>query len=120
MGLHHLAGGTLDIYPLYLPVSGAMTVNAAIALRSFAPIRPVRGPARLVSGDFPARCAAADTHGFPASGRLGLIAVALRLYLPMRGVEVRVRNEAPFGSGLGGSSALLVAAMLAFETFVGK
>ena len=29
-----LAGGTLDIYPLYLLIGDAMTVNAAVAVRS--------------------------------------------------------------------------------------
>lgn len=114
-----LAGGTLDIYPVYLLVPFALTVNAAISLRSVVEILPVRGPARLVSLNFPARCVAADTHGFARDGRLGLIADALRLYPAVRGIEVRVRNEAPFGSGLGGSSALLVAAMLAAGAYLG-
>lgn len=114
-----IAGGTLDIYPLYLLVPGSMTVNAAIALRSIATVRPVPGGARLVSGNFPGPLAARNTHAFPVDGALGLIARALRLYPPLRGVEIRVFNEAPFGSGLGGSSALLVAAMLALDAFLG-
>ncbi|NJD63480.1 MAG: hypothetical protein FIA93_12265, partial [Deltaproteobacteria bacterium] len=73
-----LAGGTLDIYPLYLLVPGAITVNAAIRMRSLVEADSVRGPARLVSKDFSIGARASDTHGFSTEGRLGLIAAALR------------------------------------------
>ena len=35
-----LAGGTIDIWPLYLEHEGACTVNAAISLRAHAEIEP--------------------------------------------------------------------------------
>src|ERR1051325_5843574 len=35
-----LAGGTIDIWPLYLSHAGASTVNAAISLRAHATIEP--------------------------------------------------------------------------------
>ena len=35
-----LAGGTIDIWPLYLSHDGASTVNAAISLRAHATIEP--------------------------------------------------------------------------------
>ena len=109
-----IAGGTLDIYPLYLLVDGAMTVNAAVTVRSVVEAGPFRrGAARLHSGNFGVAVTAKDTHGFPPGGKLGLLSRALRHYPPVRGVEFRVRNEAPLGSGIGASSALLVAVMLA-------
>ena len=37
-----IAGGTLDIYPLYLLIENAMTVNAAVAVRSEVVVRPFR------------------------------------------------------------------------------
>src|SRR5512139_163917 len=109
-----IAGGTLDIYPLYLLVDGAMTVNAAVTVRSVVEARPfLRGAARLHSGNFGVAVTARDTHGFPPGGKLGLLSRALRHYPPVRGVEFRALNEAPIGSGIGASSALLVALMLA-------
>ena len=42
-----LAGGTLDIWPLYLFHEGAQTLNAAISLRAHCSIRP-RDDGRLV------------------------------------------------------------------------
>jgi D-glycero-alpha-D-manno-heptose-7-phosphate kinase len=95
-----IAGGTLDIYPLYLLIGDAMTVNAAVAVRSEVVVRPFRrGAARLTSGNFGIAATAADTHGFSIEAKMGLLSL--------------VRNEAPVGSGIGASSALLVAMMLA-------
>jgi len=108
-----LAGGTLDIFPLYLLIEGAMTVNAAVAVRSEVVVRPFRrGAARLYSGNYRRTVTAADTHGFPLGGKLGLLSRALRYFPARSGVEIRVVNEAPVGSGIGASSALLVALML--------
>jgi len=109
-----IAGGTLDIYPLYLLVDGSMTVNAAVTVRSVVEVRPFPlRAARLHSRNFGMTATAADTHRFSLGGKLGLLSRALRHYPPVRGVEFRVRNEAPIGSGIGASSALLVALMLA-------
>lgn len=115
-----LAGGTLDIFPLYLLVDGSLTVNAAIDLASHAEIRPRSGPARLVSETRASRAEAPDSHGFPAKGRFGLVSAALRCFPPRAGIEIRFRNEAPIGSGLGASSALLVATMLAMDALLGR
>lgn len=115
-----LAGGTLDIYPLYLLIPGSMTVNAAIDVRSKVEIAPVRGPARMHSENFSLGETARDTHGFSTEGKLGLVASALRFFPPVRGIGIRFRNEAPMGSGIGASSALLVALMLAMDALLGR
>ena len=49
-----LAGGTLDIWPLYLFHDGAQTLNAAISLRARCSIRPLPDGRIVVSSD--------DTH----------------------------------------------------------
>jgi len=115
-----LAGGTLDIFPLYLLVPSSMTVNAAIRVESVVSIRPVRGKARLVSDNFSRRAEAGDTHGFPAGGVFGLVAAALRRFPPRTGIEFRFRNDSPVGSGIGASSALLIATMLAMGCLLGR
>ena len=115
-----LAGGTLDIYPLYLLIGDAMTVNAAVAVRSEVAVRPFRsGAARLSSGNFGIAVTAADTHGFSPGGKMGLLSRALRHFPAVSGVEILVRNEAPVGSGIGASSALLIALMLAAGRLTG-
>ena len=115
-----LAGGTLDIFPLYLLVPGSLTVNAAVGLTSRVEILQVPGGARLVAEGFTRRLEAADTHRFPGRGRFGLVAAALRAVPPLSGVEIRFRNEAPVGTGLGASSALLVAVLLATDALLGR
>jgi D-glycero-alpha-D-manno-heptose-7-phosphate kinase len=114
-----VAGGTLDIFPLYLLVSDALTVNAAVEVTSRVTVRPAAAGARLVSGNYRIEEAAADTHGFAVDGTLGLFARALRCFPPLTGLAIGLRNEAPVGSGLGASSALLVAAMLAMDRLCG-
>ena len=115
-----LAGGTLDIYPLYLLVPGTRTVNAAIGITSRVEIHPIRASARIVAEGVSRAREAGDTHRFPRGGPFGLVAAALRAYPPLTGVEIRFRNEAPVGTGLGASSALLVAVILAVEAWLGR
>src|SRR4030043_1287169 len=114
-----IAGGTLDIFPLYLLVPGSMTVNAAICVSSVVSIRLLRRTVRLISENFSLRAEAGDTHGFPTRGKFGLIAAALRPFPPQTGSELRFRNEAPLASGTGASSALLVATVLAMCRLLG-
>ncbi|HEX8043287.1 hypothetical protein [Candidatus Deferrimicrobium sp.] len=115
-----IAGGTLDIYPLYLLIGDAMTVNAAVAVRSEVLVRPYRrGAARLSSGNFGIAVTASDTHGFSLEAKMGLLSRALRHFPAVSGVDILVRNEAPVGSGIGASSALLVALMLATGRLTG-
>jgi D-glycero-alpha-D-manno-heptose-7-phosphate kinase len=115
-----LAGGTLDIFPLYLLVRDALTVNAAIGVTSRVTVERRKEGARLASDDYRCEEHAADTHGFPEGGKLGLFARALRCFPPFTGIGIRLRNEAPVGSGLGASSALLVACMLAMDRLGGR
>src|SRR3990172_5672675 len=114
-----IAGGTLDIFPLYLLVQGSMTVNAAIHVASVVSIHPVRGPVRLVAENLSRRSEARDPQGFAGRGGVGLVAAALRCFPPQTGIELRFRNEAPVGSGIGASSALLVATVLAMCRLLG-
>jgi D-glycero-alpha-D-manno-heptose-7-phosphate kinase len=100
-----LAGGTLDIWPLGLLHRGAVTVNTAIPVHNRlevdleAPIGKVEHavlsePWRRLSPDD------ADTDLTAA------VAFTLRA---TGGVRVRVLEQAPVGSGLGGSSAYAMA-----------
>lgn len=114
-----LAGGTLDIFPLYLLVRDALTVNAAVDVKSRVTVLRSEGGARLLSDNYRVEEEAVDTHGFAVDGKLGLFARMLRCFPPVTGVSIRLANEAPVGSGLGASSALLVAAMLAMDRIGG-
>lgn len=105
-----LAGGTLDISPLYLFLDGGITVNLGIDLRCRAQIT-IRDDAavHLISDDLGASLRSDSLQALPVGQDLDLIARAVKFYQPAGGVEVRTKNTAPPGSGLGASSSLLMA-----------
>jgi D-glycero-alpha-D-manno-heptose-7-phosphate kinase len=105
-----LAGGTTDLYPLYLLMDGGYTVNLAISLNSRVILRELgQSGIRIISEDLEESVESPSPEGLSIDGRLGLIARAVRAIPPTTGVEIVTRNGAPAGSGLGASSALLVA-----------
>jgi D-glycero-alpha-D-manno-heptose-7-phosphate kinase len=104
-----LAGGTIDIWPLYLLHPGAQTLNAAISLRAHCTIES-RADDRivLVSEDTRERVEAATAADFDLD-RLPLVARLVKSF-GVSGVAVTTRSDSPVGAGLGGSSTLAVAA----------
>lgn len=104
-----LAGGTLDIWPLYLFHEHAQTLNAAISLRAHCSIR-ARGDSRvrLVSEDTGVEVEADGWQALDVTGTLPLLARLVH-YFKVSGVDVVTRSESPFGAGIAGSSALNVA-----------
>jgi D-glycero-alpha-D-manno-heptose-7-phosphate kinase len=114
-----LAGGTLDIWPLYLFHDRAQTVNAAISLRAHAEvIERTDGRVRLESVDTSKVVDVAewqelaDGHGLPLLSRLASFFRAENLTL-------RTRGESPAGAGIAGSSALNVAVCGALAEWAG-
>lgn len=105
-----LAGGTLDIYPLYLFEEGGITVNTAIDVMSTVRLRtrPDR-EIHLYSEDTKQELVAQDLDRLPTDKELSLVARVVRHYRPKAGLEIVTQNDAPKGSGLGASSALLIA-----------
>jgi D-glycero-alpha-D-manno-heptose-7-phosphate kinase len=105
-----LAGGTLDVYPLYLFEGGGLTVNAAISVRAYADIE-TRSDERIIihSQDLGISEEVPSLEQMELGGRLDLVKRALHYYRPSSGLDITVRSEAPAGSGLGASSALLMA-----------
>ena len=104
-----LAGGTLDIWPLYLFHPGAQTVNAAIGLRaactvSASPDRRVQ----IVSEDTGAGLYADTWRRLATDGDNRLLAHIVRFF-EVDGVRVATRAASPLGAGIAGSSALNVA-----------
>jgi D-glycero-alpha-D-manno-heptose-7-phosphate kinase len=105
-----LAGGTLDIYPLYLFEEGGITVNLGTDVGSRARVSARADEAvTLTSVDTGAREEAPELAALRLGGPLDLVARILRFYRPTTGVDVEVENRAPRGSGLGASSSLLIA-----------
>jgi D-glycero-alpha-D-manno-heptose-7-phosphate kinase len=104
-----LAGGTIDIWPLYLFHPGAQTVNAAISIRAHADVT-ARDDGRVVlrSIDTGVTVDADDWQGLRTEPRLRLLSLLVH-YFEVGGITLETRSESPAGAGIAGSSALNVA-----------
>jgi D-glycero-alpha-D-manno-heptose-7-phosphate kinase len=114
-----LAGGTIDIWPLYLFHAGAQTLNAAISLRARAWIekRPDER-IELVSEDIDKQ----ENLSFdqlPADQTLPLLAKLAHRF-GAHGLRLTTRGESPAGAGIAGSSALNVAVCGALAAFTNQ
>jgi D-glycero-alpha-D-manno-heptose-7-phosphate kinase len=118
-----LAGGTLDIWPLYLFHPGAVTVNFAINRYTRCAIETLASPEiRLRSNDLNA------TQNFGSFAeldrttrlRLPLATHLLRFFRPSTGLVMHTDSEAPAGAGISGSSALLIAGASALNRLTGS
>ena len=115
-----LAGGTIDIWPLYLFHEGAITVNAAINLRAHAAIESRDdGRLELVSLDTGTRAAANHWTELSVDHPLPLLALLARHY-HLENATLTTRGESPAGAGIAGSSALAIAACGALAHRTGR
>ncbi|MHB1319867.1 MAG: GHMP family kinase ATP-binding protein [Anaerolineae bacterium] len=105
-----LAGGTLDVYPLYLFEGGGLTLNAAVSINASVRLN-TRTDRRITiaSADLHQRQEVSSLEALEPGGPLALVHYALKYYQPECGLDISIASEAPAGSGLGASSALLMA-----------
>jgi len=119
-----LAGGTLDIWPLYLFHPGAVTLNAAISRYAHCVVET--NP----SGDESIKLISLDTNrseNFASFAklvsakryRLPLLAEIVKFFRPPGGLTLTTNSEAPAGAGIGGSSAMAVAICAALDRCTG-
>ena len=118
------AGGTLDIWPLYLFHPGSVTVNAAISLYASCVIEtlPVGNDCiRLVSQDIKREESFSSFAALVKAKRyrLPLLAEIVKFFRPQGGFTLTTDSEAPAGAGIGGSSAMAVAICAALDRFTG-
>jgi D-glycero-alpha-D-manno-heptose-7-phosphate kinase len=104
-----LAGGTIDIWPIYLLHDGASTLNAAISLRAHVTIEPrTDGRVVLQSIDTNKSVTASSWKGLDGNSELPLLALLAR-HFRLENAAVVTRGESPAGAGIAGSSALTIA-----------
>jgi len=109
-----LAGGTLDIWPLYLFHPGAQTINAAISLRAQATIEP-RSDDRIVITSLDTGATVEADHWRELRDRKELRLLSLLAhFFEARGITLTTSCQSPAGAGIAGSSALNVAVCAAF------
>jgi len=122
-----LAGGTLDLWPLYLFHPGALTVNFAVNVFTRCTITRLTddddGPKiRLISIDGGLREEFADLDHLrsAAKPKHALAAYLTRFFAPLGGFEIETHSESPAGAGISGSSALMIATTAALARLTGR
>jgi D-glycero-alpha-D-manno-heptose-7-phosphate kinase len=111
-----LAGGTLDIWPLYLFHAGAVTVNFAVNLLTRCRVTRLPGKRiHLKSIDTQREETFANLAALCGARRFQhpLAARLVAFFAPEGGLAVETHSESPPGAGISGSSALMVAATAA-------
>lgn len=105
-----LAGGTLDIWPIWLFHPGAVTVNVAIDRWAEVCLqtRPFPG-IRIRSEDTGRRISFPSLNKVRHNHSLSLITRLISFFAPKPGFELVTRSGVPAGAGLAGSSALNIA-----------
>lgn len=103
-----IAGGTLDIWPLYLFHEGARTVNAAVTLRASTRVTPIADALEIVSVDTGATARGRDLLAIEDHDHTRLVVQIMKALGVRAGLKVETTSRVPAGSGLGGSSALAV------------
>ena len=104
-----LAGGTIDIWPLYLFHPGAQTLNAAISIRAHARI-DARDDDRIVIRSLDTQATVEVDHwrDLKDEPRLRLLSLLVHFF-EVAGITLTTTSESPAGAGIAGSSALNVA-----------
>ncbi len=115
-----LAGGTLDLWPIYLFHPGARTVNVAISFYAESEVSELGDKSaieiHLTDEQYEQRYDSLGQLG--ADEKTPLIYRVLE-YFHLTGIRITTRTDAPRGSGLGGSSALTVTLVHAVSELLG-
>lgn len=118
-----LAGGTIDLWPLYLFHSDAMTLNFAVNILTTCRITPLRGSAIHVRSldtereeNFGSFAEVNDRNKF----RLPIVGRLLQFFAPKEGALIETDSESPAGAGISGSSALMIATTAALARFTNR
>jgi D-glycero-alpha-D-manno-heptose-7-phosphate kinase len=117
-----LAGGTIDIWPLYLFHTGASTVNFALSLRARVKIE-TRDDDRIIleSRDRGVRLETTleRIDELADDSQLELVSKMVHFFRPEVGFHLIAHSEAPAGAGISGSSALAIALIGALNRLAG-
>src|SRR6266481_372997 len=118
-----LAGGTVDLWPLYLFHPGAITVNFAVNILATCRITPQKGKRiRLRSLDTRREEQFLYFEALRTASRfrLPLAARLLQFFAPKEGLLMETDSESPAGAGISGSSALMIATSAALARFTDR
>lgn len=122
-----LAGGTVDMWPLYLFHPGSVVVNIAVNVMTTCRVTPLPGQRiELFSQDTGLADAFSSLAELRAvkKPRHALAAYLLRFFYPegvtATGLRMETHSESPAGAGISGSSALMISSTAALARFTGR
>jgi D-glycero-alpha-D-manno-heptose-7-phosphate kinase len=118
-----LAGGTMDIWPMYLFHPGAVTVNFAVSVLTRCRIVPLTDKTirfRSLDTGREEEFSCLEELISARKYRHPLAAYLTRFLAPQCGFEMETHSESPAGAGISGSSALMIAASAALARFTGR
>ncbi|MBC7464629.1 MAG: galactokinase [Bdellovibrio sp.] len=115
-----LAGGTLDMWPLYNFVGGATTINLAIDIWTEVELEASGSSEIFIeSEDLKLKWKFADVSSFlkTLDPKLSLYQKIISKYEISKGFNLKTSSQSPIGGGLGGSSSLVISMLKAFNEF---
>lgn len=118
-----LAGGTIDLWPLYLFHPGALTLNFAVKVLTTCRITELAGKhihLRSLDTRREESFANLDELNTQNRFRLPLAARLLQFFAPRQGLLIETNSESPAGAGISGSSALMIATTAALARFTDR
>jgi D-glycero-alpha-D-manno-heptose-7-phosphate kinase len=110
-----LAGGTIDLWPLYLFHPGALTLNFAVKVLTTCRITPHPGKQIQLRS-----LSSLDQLNKQKRFRLPRAARLLQFFAPTQGGLIETNSESPAGAGISGSSALMIATTAALARFTDR
>jgi D-glycero-alpha-D-manno-heptose-7-phosphate kinase len=116
-----LAGGTLDLWPLYNFVGGSVTTNISIDIRTYVDLSPRTDAAidvHLEDLDYQKTFSNLEQLLNCKDRELSLLQGHVQYWRPRTGFQVICRSESPVGGGLGGSSSLSISLIKAFAKWM--
>ncbi len=118
-----LAGGTIDIPPIFLFHEGAATVNFAVSLLAKCKIE-TRNDSKIVIESIDRRAkfetSVENIGSLKDERRLELLSKLIYFFKPEVGFNMTTESQAPAGAGLAGSSTLNIACIGALNKLVGN
>src|SRR3989440_11006131 len=118
-----MAGGTMDLWPLYLFHPGTLTLNFAVNILTTCRITPLKGKRIFLRSVDTRREEQFATFAVLRAAnrfRLPLAARLLQFFAPKEGLLIETDSESPAGAGISGSSALMIASTAALARFTDR
>jgi D-glycero-alpha-D-manno-heptose-7-phosphate kinase len=118
-----LAGGTIDLWPLYLFHPGALTLNFAVNILTSCKITPLKSKRiHFRSLDTHIEEEFTDLEALRAARKFRhpLAARMVQFFAPREGFVLETNSESPAGAGISGSSALMIATTAALARFTDR